>query len=214
MGRAVVVLSKPTEVTDALAEIGLSFDVLRDAMLAGETARDSCTTNDPSNAAGFDAWARTVRALRERLTIAGWVRDDSDGLPTVIAPSGEIAIVVATGDEATGDRDKTPKTKYPKGPATVAVVERNSRQGDLFRPAVERVTIPNPNHKTYFLLRRRSDDFVFSELSVPDAIGDDGRVEDWARRIILEPISLNPQAGGGLPDRGEEITVNVRRRQN
>ena len=116
MGRAVVVLSKPTEVTDALAEIGLSFDVLRDAMLAGETARDSCTANDPSNAAGFDAWARTVRALRERLTLAGWVRNDSDGLPTVIAPSGEIAIVVATGDEATGDRDKTPKTKYPKGP--------------------------------------------------------------------------------------------------
>lgn len=214
MGRAVVVLSRQAEVTDALAEIGLSFDVLRDAMLAGETARDSCTANDPSNAAGFDAWARTVRALRERLTLAGWVRDDSDGLPMVTSPSGAIAIVVATGDEATGDRDKTPKTKYPKGPATVAVVERNSQQGDLFRPPVEMVSVPNPNLKTYFLLRRRVDDFVLSELSVPDAIGDDGRVEDWARRIILEPISLNPQTGGGLPDRGEEITVNVRRRQN
>jgi hypothetical protein len=214
MSRAVVILSRTTEVTDALAEIGLSFDVLRDAMLAGEIARDSCIANDPSNAAGFDAWARTVRALRERLTLAGWGRDDSDGLPTAIAPTGDIAIVVATGDEATGDRDKTPKTKYSKGPATVAVVESNSRQGDLFRTAVEGVGIPNRNLKTYFLLRRRVDDFVFSELSEPDSIGDDGRVEDWARRMILDPISLNPQTGGGLPDRGEEINVSVRRRQN
>lgn len=214
MGQPTVVLLKPTEVTDALAEIGLSFAILRDSILAGETARDSCTANDPSNAPGFDAWARTVRALRERLTLDGWTRDDSNGLPMAISPSREIAIVVATGDDATGRPAETPKTKYPKGPATIAVVERNARQGDLFRSAREAVTVPNPQLRTFFLLRRRIGDFVMSEISVPETIGEDGRIEEWSLRLILPPISLNPQSGDELPDRGEEITVDVRRRQN
>jgi hypothetical protein len=219
--RQPVVRKRPIEVTDALSALGLNFEILRDAILAGETARDACTANDPPNAAGFDAWARTVRSLRERLIAWAWTRIDADGLPTIISPSGSIAIAVATGDEGTGKAEASPKTKYPKGPATIAVVTRNRTQLELWESNEEQVTVPNPTPQTWFLLRNRMDDTVYAELSLPAAIGDDGRVEEWAERIVLAPISLDPRGGilaqpspdpSGLGDRGEGIEVPVRRR--
>jgi hypothetical protein len=219
--RKSVVRERPIEVTDALSALGLNFEILRDAILAGETARDACTANDPSNAAGFDAWARTVRSLRERLIAWAWTRVDADGLPTIISPSGSIAIAVAAGDEGTGKAEASPKTKYPKGPATIAVVTRNRTQLEFWESNEEQVTVPNPTPQTWFLLRSRMDDTVYAELSLPAAIGDDGRVEEWAERIVLAPISLDPRGGilappspdpSGLGDRGEAIEVPVRRR--
>ncbi len=123
--RPTVIRERLTEVTDSLSALGLSIEVLRDSILAGETARDMCTANDPSNAAGFDAWARSIRNLREQLIALGWTRSDAGGLPVVISPSGSLAVTVATGDEGTGKPELTPKTKYPKDRTTVAVVTCN-----------------------------------------------------------------------------------------
>jgi hypothetical protein len=55
------------EVTDALSGLGLSYDILSEAVLEGESARNSCTANDPPCAPGFVAWSNTVRALRDIL---------------------------------------------------------------------------------------------------------------------------------------------------
>jgi hypothetical protein len=207
-----VVYRKPSEVTDTLAGLDLSFEILRDAMLAGETARDSCSANDPRNAPGFDAWARTVRSLRGQLVTHGWTPDDEDGLPSIISPAGDVAIVVATGDQATGKADDWPKTKYRNGPARIVVVERNRNQLHLFDPR-QKEKVKVPKLKTYFLLRCRIEDMVYSELSIPASIGDDGRVDEWIERVILEPFSVNPESGPSSSDQGDEIEVNVRRRQ-
>ncbi len=217
--RSTVIRERLTEVTDSLSQLNLSIEILRDAILAGETARDMCTANDPLNAAGFDAWARSIRSLRERLITLGWTRSDDGGLPVVISPSRSLAVTVATGDEGTGKPELLPKTKYAKGGATVAVVTRNRTQRDFFESDEEEVRVPNPTSETWFLLRNRVDEIVLAELSLPAAIGNDGRVEDWIERIILPPISLDPKGGilqqpssdsGG--DRGEAIDVPVRRR--
>lgn len=215
--RPTVVRERLAEVTDSLSGLGLSVDVLRDAILAGETARDMCTANDPSNAAGFDAWARTVRNLRERLISSEWTRSEVGGLPTVVSPSGSLAMAVATGDEGTGKSNGSPRTKYAKGPATVAAVLRNRTQREFWESDAEEATVPNPTAQTWFLLRNRIDETVYAELSLPAAIGDDGRVEEWIERIILPPISLDPRGGLLQPpdaggDRGEAIDVPVRRR--
>src|SRR5438105_6743044 len=118
------------EVTDALAELGLTPEVLNDAILRGETARDSCTANDPPNSPGFYSWAGTGRALRDILVALGWVINDDVNYSRVVNEELNIAIAVVTGDEATGNRDFSPKTKYPKGPATQAAVTVN--QASLF----------------------------------------------------------------------------------
>jgi hypothetical protein len=218
--RTTVIRRTPIEVTDALAALGLTFEILRDAILAGETARDMCTANDPPSAAGFDAWARTVKRLREQLIVLGWSRSESDQLPLIISPSGTLAITVGTGDEGTGiwTPDSSPKSKYPKGPATIAVVSRNRNQSEFWESNEEEAAVPNPTFQTWVLLRSRVEDTVYSELSLPDAIGGDGRIEEWAERIILMPISLDPSGDVSVPNSpaggggGETIDVPVRRR--
>lgn len=204
-----IIRTTPIEVTGELTDLGLSVEILREAMLVGESARDTCTANDPPNAAGFDAWARTVRALREMLIPQGWTRNDDANFSTVISPDGRVAIAVATGDEGTGNPGATPKTKYPKGPATVAAIRNNRRQLLLFKS--NEITTGD-DVATWMLVRRRVEDSLFSELSLPADLGEDERVVDWAVRIILEPISLEPTPIEDRTDQIEQIEIEVRRR--
>jgi hypothetical protein len=215
-----VIRHREAEVIDSLTAMGLSLEILRNTTLAGETARDACTANDPLNAPGFDAWARAVRALREQLIGLGWTRMEEEGLPLIVSPSGSLAVAVATGDDGTGKSDQTPKTKYARGPATVVIVQRNRTQTEFWESDAEEVAVPSPTRQTWFLLRRRVDDMVFSEFSLPAAVGTDGRVEEWVERIILPPILLDPTRSGidsvpptGGGDNGD-IDVRVGRRNH
>lgn len=203
----------PIVVTDALAEMGLSLEALQDAVKAGEELRDGCTQNDPSNAPGVFSYARTTRRLAELLIPDGWVRRDVANLALVVSPSEDLAIVVSTGDDGTGAYYRPVKSKYPKGPATVLVVERNRQQLDFFRPNPEP---PDPQEvkacTTWMLLRRRVGDTLFWELSLPYKVGEDGRVEEWMRRIVFEPISLAPRIDDEGGDSGENIVIEIPRR--
>ena len=63
------------------------------------------------------------------------------------------------------------------------------------------------------LVRRRTPELVCIELSLPATIGDDGRVDGWAARIILEPISIEPTPQPyRSSDQGDSIEVKVVRR--
>jgi hypothetical protein len=85
------VLHDPAEVVDRLAQLGLTADVLRDAVAMGEAARNSCTDNDPLIAPSLFAWVRTTRGLRDGLAPKGWQRSRDGGLETVVAPDGKLA---------------------------------------------------------------------------------------------------------------------------
>ena len=205
------VKTSPREVTDALTKIGLTNELLLDAILRGENSRDSCTINDPPSAPGFYSWAGTVRALRDILIPLGWVRNDDVNYSRVVNAELNIAIAVVTGDEGTGNKDISPKTKYPKGPATQAAVSCN--QGNLFG-----METPEPELEaeegwtTWMLLRKRTGDLVYAELSLPSLMSKDGQVERWETRIILEPMTFDPLIDID-DDSGEPpIEVLVRRR--
>ena len=204
-----VVLKDPIEVVDALAELGLSWDVLREAMLGGEGERDECTANDPPGAPGFFSYARTTRRLGELLIPSGWTRQDKENLALVVSPSRDIAIAVSTGDEGTGVHYLPARSKYPKGPATVTAVEQN-RQLLLFHNESQKTT-PPAAWRTWLLLRRRVGNKLYCELSLPYSVGEDDRVEEWTRRIIFDPISFEPSINDG-DDTGDPIVINVPRR--
>lgn len=213
------VRKSPLEVKKALASLGLTDELLRVAITKGEVARDSCTDNDPPNAPGFDAWARTVRALRETLIPKGWKRNDDAMLSTVVSPDGTVAITVVTGDEGVGEADKIPHTKYPRGAATEAAVNRNQKW--LFpemNKAQEEADEKKSKQITWMLLRRRSKDkdkeSVFAELSLPASMTKGGEVTRWLTRIILEPIAIEPTVVIDDGQAGEGIDVPVRRRSN
>lgn len=207
-----VVLHTSTAVTDRLAMLGLTVDVLRDAVAMGEAARNSCTANDPSIAPGFLAWAKTTRGLRDALAPANWRRSSDGGLEAILSPDGNLAIVVATGDEGTGRIDGSPKTKYPKGPATAAAIEQNQL---TFAFAMPQAIIREPasaERVTWLLLIARGRNEVRCELSLPKAIGDDGKVEAWSERIILEPVGCDTELVVTPLDQEADIVVEVSRR--
>lgn len=207
-----VVYYEPDQVALRLARMDLTVLALREAITAGEIARLNCTSNMPLCFPGIAAWAHTVTALRDFLMPAGWETSDAGNYPLIVHPSQNFAIGVATGNEDTGSRFTVPKTKFPKGPATIERVEQNGLT--LFgEPVLVKHVEPATDESTWLLLIARFADGVRSELSLPNNVGDDGRVDGWTERIIIPTV--NPFDGAGLPiplpEPGPEFDVDVRR---
>jgi hypothetical protein len=197
------------DVRRRLATLGLSPELLREAILDGEAARESCTPHDPSSLPGILAWGRTVRGLRDRLVPVGWTSRDVQNYPTVVSPDGMLAVAVATGDEGTGRPEFTASTKYAKGSATALAVTVN--QLDLFpSPAAFWTT---PATVTWILLVRRDSDVVRAELSRPKLITEDGVIVDWSERVILGEIPVEPEPLADSCALNEDIVVEVARKK-
>jgi hypothetical protein len=119
-----------------------------------------------------------------------------------------------TGNSGTGLIDAQPDVKYPKGSATERAVSAN--QYSLFESLdwpegpPQRRTGSKPR-QTWMLLRKRVDDNLLAELSLPESMTVDGRVENWSVRIIVE-IDLGPNLA--MQDEPSEppIDIPIRRR--
>jgi hypothetical protein len=201
---------KHLEKVDALSKLGLTEEILENAIRRGEIARDSCTKNDPTCAPGFTAWAKTVRALRDTMMPKGWTRRDDQNFPTVLSPNQKIAIAVATGNEATGVPTADPSMKYSKGAAAQSAVELN--QSYLF-PEMQAEKTAEAERLTWILLRRRVGEMVYAELSLPALMTKDGHIAKWDTRIILNSIPIDPDIEM-QDDSSDDIDVQVIRRSN
>lgn len=207
-----VVHNDPVAASSALSALGLTEDPLLEALKQGYMARTNCTENHPAAYPSTSAWAETVRALREQLAPQGWVRNNANNYSRTIHPDGHIAIVVATGNEATGVPDETPTTKSEKGPITVKAV-KNNKDKMLWIPGLEPIAtnLHEDVNKatTWLLLIHHASDEIRSELSLPFEIGSDGRVNEWHKRIILRSIPLDNDplviTQPSLPDLDVEI---------
>lgn len=206
-------------VTNRLADLGLTQEILREAIEQGEIARASCTANDPPCVPGIYSWGSTVRSLRDILIPQphGWSKTDDGNYSTVVSPDESFQIAVVTGDLGTGLANHNPTSKYPKGPKTQDAVKAN-RQLLLFpeaqKAADEEAARQEAADKriTWILLKRRSGDLVFAELSLPKQISKGGLIEKWQERIILDPVKVEPIAI--LDDAEDEaIEVVVKRRK-
>lgn len=189
MPQYAIVYAPNTAPGDArLAELGVPSEALQESLLEGAMARDRCTPSHPPTFPGLLAWGETVRALRDRLAPLGWRRNDAGGLSTVVDAAGQVAIAVATGDEATGNESVPPSTKYTKGPSTQLMIEGNQGVLEFMR---EESSSEPPRRVTWLLLFRRIDNEIKAELSLPVNIGLDGRVDAWQERIILPSVRLD-----------------------
>lgn len=215
MGTAVVYFDS-IERLARLTELGITEDLLIQAVQRGLTAWASCTPNHPQLFGGISQWAETVCALRETLLPLGWYRSDEGNLPLTINRAGNLAITVATGDESTGQPEESPCTKSSKGPRTASAIAVNRRQLTLFgdiRLLPEDLEQVN-GRMTWLLLVHR--DMLARELrcelSRPIEIGLDGRVDGWVERIILGRTPFGADAidisGPSVPQT-PEIVVNI-----
>lgn len=196
------ILHHPIKVAERLSELGLTHEILWEAVAVGTAAYDSCTANHPVTAPGFYAWSETCRSLNEQLVTKGWQRRHERGLSLIVHPSMQHAITVTTGNEMTGSAEDNPRTKNCKGPVLMAAIYQNSqmdfgeiitRQAPIAAPTL--TASENPSQWiTFLLLVARFEEEVRCELSLPESLGDDLRIEGWAERIILgsQPRNLDP----------------------
>lgn len=202
---------KPIEVGSNLADLGVTMTELRDAIEHGEAERAACTPNDVGFMAGLRQWSGTLRRLRELQAPRGWRCDRSGHIESVLRKDGLIAIAVAMGDEFTGDAEHTPRTKHPRGDAVVRRISGN-RQLLLF-PDAEPAKRDISPCVVWILLIHTTDEATYSELSLPLSVDEEGHVNSWAERIILDPISHDPEPIVDEDDDGDDdIQVNIQRR--
>lgn len=192
------IVTDRARVTTALADLGLTDQILTGAVAAGITEASRTTLNDPKTAFGYIFWQSAVRFIRESLTSDGndWERRDRRGFPTILNPRREIAIGVSSGDASVGLPDKEPRTRNSKGPEIEAIIMRNQLsfhdafvlpEDDLLRPVVQ-------PKETYLLLYFYDElkHETRSELALPIRMDQDGLITGWKRRLILEAIPHQP----------------------
>lgn len=189
-----------------LTELGIDVGALESALDAGDVAARQADDFSPVTAAGTMRWFETVRTLRQRLAESGWTCSDVRNSPRAIDPTGREGLLAVRGNAATGRIDGDPKTARPRGNASSRSVRVN---GQLMMDVVVAALADMAGERalgvrTWFLLYYRSEaDELRAEVSLPVAISDQGVVEDWDERIILEPrtfgapLSLPRDAGGG-----------------
>lgn len=173
---------------DRLSQLDLPFSALTEAVWQGYLARARTTANHPRISRGIIMWAEVVAVLREQLRAEGWIKSDKGNYELVVNQQDGTAIVVTTGDDATGMVGATPSNKCPKGINTCEAVEANNQQ-DMFSellPSIEKVE----DLTTWVLLIHLAQNEVRSELSLPSNISN-GKINAWKERIILPSMPLD-----------------------
>lgn len=218
MSAATKLVVEPFEVDARLRELGLDQATLIGSLQDAAGAMALCTENHPPMYGGITFWAEGVRSLRERKMNDGWGRSDAKNYSTVVSPDRTIQVAIARGDEWTGREDVPegkPSTQHRKGSATQLAVEIN-HQLSLFSvfdemPPQETDATDAPT-TTWVLLHFRNKHTIRCELSRPTGMNTSGFFEEWAERIILSVINLDPTKLA-LPDEPViEPDVLVRRR--
>lgn len=196
-----------------LAQLGLTSEMIRTAVEAGEFERINCSDLDPVSIPGIEMWRWIVVKLREQLIPRGWRPLNRRNLPLVVNPETRVAISVSGGDLGTGCQDHTPSTRHPKGPVLWNLVKEN-KQGHLFEDVSARTVLAAPKEDellTYLLLTCPiADGTVRCELSLPWSIDTCGYIRSWKERIIIDEIALGPGLSDSAP---AEIEIPVLRKK-
>jgi len=192
---------------------GVERDVVQERVFHGALIGPTRSGAGPSESLSPGSYQKEVGRR------SGWERSDENNYSLVISPDGSVAIAVATGDDATGRTDVQPATKSSKGPSTAEAVSSNQLQLDFGFPPIElqttRSTVSEEPRMTWMLLVHRAVGEVRAELSLPDAMGVDGRVDSWRERIILGAIPTDPHAleiTPPTPPDQPDVDVDVKRK--
>lgn len=204
--------TNPKSVADRLAELGLEEGRLREAIYQGHLQRTRLTRNHPTIYHGLNMWGEVVAALREQLRPLEWVREDIGSYALTVHEDLKLAIAVASGDEGTGDPSAHPSNRSRKGRNTVDAIEAN-RQLELFEQLPPQ-SDKEASYQTWVLMHHtdhmRSE--IRVELSLPLCIGSDGKITDWAERIILNSIPFDDQLLEINPPSGPDIDIDIQRK--
>jgi len=204
------------DVSTRLTQLGLDDSLLQESVRQAHLFRARITPNHPRIYPGLVMWGEIVAALRNVLRPRGWYRPEVGNYELTVNDDLNLAIAVASGDEATGTPYGNPSNRSPKGKNTVEAVEAN-RQLDMFSdllPELSQADDSDTNQQTWVLLHftDAGKQEIRLELSRPSAIGDDGKISDWSERIILGSIPTGDDDVSVESPQGPDIDFDVRRK--
>lgn len=205
-----------------LVELGLESEWLEMAVHRGYLAyRDTNHPHFPRTIAPINEWGFTNKFVRDELIPRDWKFDDSTGVALTISPDGSICISAVSGNVYTGNPDRTPSTKHPRGPLGRELIVGN--QLELFSEYAPAPPDPNPRGRLQYLLLYHfweSEDRVAlrAELSVPKATDKKGYIISWHERIMLPSKDLtsgpsSPRKADDAPTSPSESGFRVKRRE-
>jgi hypothetical protein len=209
-----IVRAEQFDVDQRLAELGLQRSELRRILEQAQAARRSCTELDPITLPGNLFWGRVIRHARELYRLQGWVPARPKLIELVVHPSGTFGFTACSGDRNTGNPDPEviPASRYSKGTAMRDRVHYNQ----MVIPGME-VQPPPPDDDTYagipmwcllYYHEAIKEDGIektrlWSEFSLPERVGERGRIDKWIERLVLDPIDFDEALVLPEPDEGD-----------
>lgn len=183
----------------SLANLSLQ-DFVRIIQMAN-TARSDETANSAKSDAGLSFYLSLVKALRDELATKGFTPHSHRNIE--LALHDNIAIAVCKGDEGTGNLRQAPHSAYKKGPVTLKLLglkqDNNPQQKKLFSDTEKlhvtggklQLTLDGKERDVWVLVHYSEkngpgDYQVQAELSQPATYDNQGRINSFVNRIILD----------------------------
>lgn len=203
----------PEEIANRLEQLGVNEGALREAVRQGHLQRARLTLNHPVLYHGSNMWGETVAGLREQLRPLGWIRQDIGCYALTVHEELQLAITVASGDEGTGNPHAHPCNRSKKGRNTVDAIEAN-RQIEMFELPPPESQDDGYDKQTWMLMHYTDmlKGEIRLELSRPSSISKDGKISEWAERIILNSIPFDDELVEIYPLSGPDIEIDIRRK--
>jgi hypothetical protein len=208
-----ILYDAPLEIAGRLEQLGVTEVALREAIYQGHLQRTRLTLNHPRNFPGLVMWGEVVAALRDQLRPLNWIRQDVGSFPVTVNESLNLAIAVASGDDATGNPYAHPSNRSKKGRNTIEAIEAN-RQMVLFEEFLQEIKAHAEGNQTWILIHHTDTarGEIRFELSLPAEIGNDGKISSWSERILLGSISFDDDLLEILEPGGPDIDIEIRRK--
>ena len=209
-----ILYDAPEEIASRLDQLGVTEVALREAIYQGHLQRTRLTLNHPRTFPGLVMWGEVVAALRDQLRPLDWIRQDVGGFPVTVKETLNLAIAVASGDEATGNPYAHPSNRSKKGRHTVDAIESNRQMVLLFEEFMQDVKEDVEGTQTWILMHHTdtSKREIRFELSLPAEIGNDGKITSWSERILLGSVSFDDDLVEILQPGGPDIDIEIRRK--
>ena len=193
------------------------FDTDRQQLIeivkAAVAARAQSTDDSPRSAASYYAWAAATARLRQMFRRMGWEKGDENGIETVIEHERKKQIAVMSTDSGTADRNRSPRNRTIKGPASEKIVDLNN-QHELFKRD-EMGPYKEPPYSLWYLCIYDNGSRVRAELSRPVEFTA-GYISKFSERIFIleegdwEKVVLAPP--DDQPAQNDDLKIDVRRK--
>lgn len=121
------IYAHPYDRDERLRRLGAAREDLIEVVKACVAGRGGATDNDPQSAGGQFAWIYATRRMREIFRAKGLEKEILNGVETVVDRERKIRFSVVSTDKGTADRNRSPKNRTGKGPASELITDLNNQ---------------------------------------------------------------------------------------